>query len=310
MSVVGFTPESEGADVCPEDATFDSLPVEMRGFNHPPLVTDRNFQIDPWMPLHRWAAKRIQDGRDLKCIITAVNSQTGLGKTTAAGWLALNWTWMFAGRRWFCDTDDPVNGMGTVNPKEYFKILSKVGGEFPGGTCAIVDDAEELDARRSMQNLNVEFSHRWMLMRLKQCITLITLPSPAAIDSRLEELADVWINITRRGAGMVHAIGVNSYGSRNVFSKQIHRFAFPDVSDHEELDNLRTLKSNKMDKWDDEANGEVDDDSNELDKTQQTFLAVANKEREGLAWSNVADSDERLTYSGEFYRKQSKELVA
>lgn len=280
-------------------------------FNAPPAVDVGHptpYTIDESMPLHRLAAKRIAQGRDLKIIITAADSETGVGKTTAAGWLALIWTWMFAGEEWFVNPEEPTEGMGTLNPKEYFKIVARVGSEFPAGTVVVVDDAEELDARRSMQNLNVEFSHRWMLMRLKQAITIITLPSPAAIDSRLEELADVWINITRRGRGIVHDIGVESYGARDVYTAQAHYMDFPDVSDHEELEKLRQMKADKMDTWDNEANGETDEDTG-LDKTQQTFLAVAAKERADVPWRKVPDLDDRLEYSGEYYRQQSKELV-
>lgn len=280
-------------------------------FNPPPAVDVGHptpYQIDTSMPLHQLAAHRIAKGRDLKVIITADDSQTGVGKTTAAGWLALNWTWMFAGQQWHVDPEEPVEGMGTLNPKEYFKIIAKVGNQFNAGTVVVVDDAEELDARRAMQNLNVEFSHRWMLMRLKQAITILTLPSPAAVDSRLEELADVWINITRRGHGVVHDIGVFAYGSRNVYAEKVHGFEFPDVSDHEELVKLGRMKEDKMDTWDMGANGEEQDDGG-LDKTQQVFLAVANKERLGIPWREVPDTDDRLEYSGEHYRTESKELL-
>lgn len=212
----------------------------------------QGYQLDTSMPLHQLAAKRMRQGRDLKIIITAVDSQTGVGKTTLAGWLALSWTHIFTGDDWFVDPEKPTEGMGTLNPGEYFKIIGQIGPgkQFPPGTVVIVDDAEELDARRSMQHLNVDFSQRWMLMRLKQAITIITLPSPAAIDSRLEELADIWINIEIRGRGLVHDIRVNSYGQRNVMTEQKHKIEFPDVSDHDELERLREMKQDKMDDWD------------------------------------------------------------
>jgi hypothetical protein len=160
-----------------------------------------------------------------------------------------------------------------------------------------------------MSNLNVDFSHRWMLMRLKQVITILTLPSPAALDSRLEELADVWINVTRRGQGIVHGIGVQSYGGRDSFVKQAHKIEFPNVSEHPELEKLSAMKEDKMDEWDDMADGTDEEEDTGLDKTQQTFLAVARKEETGVPWTEVAETDPRLEYSGEFYRKKSKKLM-
>lgn len=276
---------------------------KLQEFNAPPAIDvghSRRYRIDKSMPLHHLAVERMVEGRDLKIIITAADSETGVGKTTLAGWLALNWTWMFSGRRW--DADD----LATLNPDEYFYMTR----DLPEGTVILVDDAEELDARRSMQNMNVKFSWWWMLMRLKQIFTILTLPSPAAIDSRLEELADVWINVTRRGQGLAHDIGVQSYGNRNITTTKVHTVEFPDVSRHPQLVALRDKKEEKMDKWEKEVRGELEEGDEELGKTQQTFLAIAVKERSGVSWADLPGEDERLTYSGEFYRKQAKELLA
>lgn len=280
-----------------------SDPSNIVEYNAPPYFDvgrSVKYRMDTDVKLHRLAVKRMSEGRDLKIIITAEDSETGVGKTTLAGWLAMNWTWMFSGRRW------NVEDLATLSPDQYFYMTKNR----PAGTVILVDDAEELDARRSMQDMNVKFSWWWMLMRLKQIFTILTLPSPAAIDSRLEELADVWINVTRRGQGLVHDIGVQSYGGRNVTTQKVHTIEFPDISGHDELLELKEMKEDKMDKWEQEIRGELDDADDELGKTQQTFLAVAIKEREGLSWANLADADDRLTYSGEFYRQESKELIA
>lgn len=236
-------------------------------------------RLDPDMPLHRLAEHRIGIGRDLKIIITAENSETGIGKTTAAGDLALTWTPYFTNQPWWVDPDNWGEGMGTVNPKEYFTIISKVGNEYQPGTVVVVDDAEELDARRSMQNLNVEFSQRWMLMRLKQAITIITLPSPSSIDSRLEELADVWINVKRRGLAMVHDIRVQSYGSRNVMTKKVHRWEFPDVSGHRELRKFEKMKEEKMDMWDEKPEEEEVPDPDEVSRKEKKEIAQRLRNR-------------------------------
>lgn len=263
-------------------------------------VDGRHYQLDETMPLHQLALKRMAENRDLKILVTATNSQTGVGKTTCAGYLALNWTWMFGGERW--DSDN----YGTVDPYRYFQLVHDVNK----GIVLLVDDAEELDARRSMADLNVKFSWWWELMRLRQLITIVTLPSPAAIDSRIEELADVWINVLRRGEALVHGIGVQDYGNRNVYTKKVHHLRFPDVSDHPAMQGLEEKKEEKMDKYEQEAADEVAD-NNEigLSKTSQTFLAVAKKEQHSAPWKDVPDLDERLEYSGEFYRSKSKELL-
>jgi len=285
----------------------------------PPVIVDhtlRGHQIDPSMPLHQLAKHRVENGRDLKIIITAEDSETGVGKTTVAGFLAMSWTKMFTGQQWFCDPEEPTEGMATLNPEEYFEIVKKVGPTYNAGTTVIVDDAEELDARRSMQSLNVDFSHRWMLMRLKQAITIVTLPSPSAIDSRLEELADIWINIERRGRGLVHDLRVENYGSRNVLTQQEHHMEFPDVSEHPSLNNLRAMKENKMDAWE-EADGDEEgssDDDFEYPIEDQIAFAKEIKEDSGCTWKQVEDQEhhhvDKLSYTGEYLRQKSKEMMA
>jgi hypothetical protein len=268
--------------------------------------------MDPDTPLHKLAVKRIRSGRDLKIIVTAQNSETGVGKTTFAGWLALTWNKQFAGQPWHCNPDNPTEGMATLNPDQYFDIVQKVGTEWPAGTTVIVDDAEELDARRSMQDLNVEFSQRWMLMRLKQAITIITLPSPSAIDSRLEELADVWVNVLRRGRGLIHDLRVEDYGSRNVLTQQEHYIKWPDVSTHPELEKLRQMKEDKMEQWDKDEGAEDDEDDDvELPIQRQVEIAKTIKEQTDATWKTVADADhpltEELSYSGEYLRQNKKQ---
>lgn len=275
--------------------------LNLRNFNAPPMIdrgNGRASQLTKDTPLHQEAVKRMDRERDLKIIITATDSQTGVGKTTLATWFAINWTYMFADRGW-----DPEE-YATVDPKEYFKMIYEV----PRGTVLLIDDAEELDARRSMADLNVKFSWRWQLMRYKQLITIITLPSPASIDSRIEALADVWINVLSRGHAMAHAIGVADYGARNVTTKKVHRVEWPNIDQREEMEELREYKDEKVERWDKEARGEGEG-SEELDKVQQTFLAIAKKEQHDAAWTDVPDLDERLSYSYEFYRKRAKELM-
>lgn len=256
----------------------------------PPIV--EGYQMDVEEPLTQLAMKRMRMGRDLKIIVTAQDSETGTGKTTCASWYALGWNWMFAGNNWTAEKH------ATLNPMQYFDLQRNA----PPGTVLVVDDAEELDARRSMQHMNVEFSHRWMLMRVRQIITIITLPSPAALDRRLEELADVWINVERRGQALCHDIRVQSYGSRKVMTKKVHRLEWPNIGGHDEVQNLAALKEDKIDgklKSDDS-----EDEDEDLPKHIQIRLAQQWRDLgKSLEW--IADEVDEITYSREWIRQNT-----
>ncbi|MFO7898981.1 MAG: hypothetical protein R6V58_07965 [Planctomycetota bacterium] len=53
----------------------------------------------------------------------------------------------------------------------------------------IMDEAEQLDSRRSMSNKNVEFWNLWQTMRFRQITSILTLPTRSALDKRGMELA-------------------------------------------------------------------------------------------------------------------------
>ena len=238
------------------------------------------YQMNPQSDIHRLFVRRMKRDRDLKIIITAKDSQTGVGKTTLAGWLALSWNPMYAEEDWRAETN------ACIDPNEFFQLQK----DSPPGSVLILDDAEELDARRSMQNENVNFSQRWMLMRVLQQVHILTLPSPGALDSRLEELADVWINIQRRGLADVHEIRVNSYGSRGVMTPRVGQLEYPDVSEHEELEQLRELKDEQIEK----RLGNLEEEQESVDPEEvqrETKIEIAQKLRDsGLTCAEVSDA--------------------
>jgi hypothetical protein len=111
-----------------------------------------------WLAIKR--ANRQDDGRDLQTIITARNSSTGTGKTTLALWLALSWD------RWgFDDTKT------TLHPTEYKNRVI----ECKPGEVIIMDEAEQIDARRSMSGVNVDLSQMLMQTRYLQVDSIFTL---------------------------------------------------------------------------------------------------------------------------------------
>jgi len=226
------------------------------------------YRINPSMPLHQLFIDRYHKGRDLKVIITSKDSETGTGKTTLAFWLCDQWHQLFAPDRWTADEH------ATLDIYDYLEKYRSL----PPGSVLLLDEAEELDARRSMASKNVDFSHYWMKMRVRQVTTILTLPSTTALDSRLEELADVWIEVQRRGKALVHDIRVNSY-NKNVQTWQVHNIEWPNVADHPEMKALDDLKNENIDQgiMADEEEANV---PNPDEVERETLADVAQKMRD------------------------------
>jgi len=161
--------------------------------------------------MHR---KRNAQNRDLKVIITSRDSQTGTGKTTLALWLAVHFD------QYGFDAEKV-----TVHPGEFKQLYN----EKRAGEVIIMDEAEQLDSRRSMSNKNVEFWNLWQTMRFRQITSILALPTRSALDKRGMELADIWIQVTSRGHARVHEIVVDDY-SGQVKPRLVESLNFPDAS--------------------------------------------------------------------------------
>jgi len=212
------------------------------------------WQMHPLSDLHLLFIDRLANGRDLKIIITAKDAETGTGKSTLAFALAKSWHSIFADSEW------QTEHHAAIDVSDYLQKYRNT----ESGSVLIMEEAEQLDARRSTSSKNVDFSHYWMTMRVRQVVSILTLPSTSALDSRLEELADVWIDVQHRGKAIVHDITVNSYDKKKRTPK-IHNLEWPDVSEHEEMKNLDAIKQQKIDRALRDL-GEKDEQEEKVDK--------------------------------------------
>lgn len=182
--------------------------------------------------IHDMRARRHANDKDLKVVITQRDSETGGGKTTAAVWLALCWDqhgWNGAKK-------------GMTDPQRFIDTFP----DLPKHSVLVLDEAEELDARRSMAEENVQFSKKWMKMRTRQVDSILTLPTTSALDSRLKELADVRIHVTRRGRARVYRIKVDDR-TGEVDERYVEHWSWPDVSGHKEFEELDKSKQEDLD---------------------------------------------------------------
>jgi hypothetical protein len=247
--------------------------------------------IDERMPLHQMRERRLEKNRDLKIIITSRNSTTGTGKTTLAVWLALNW-----------DNNWTAEEKGTLSVQEYLNTYKKL----EPGSVLVMDEAEQLDARRSMSQKNVDFAEKWMMMRVRNVTSILTLPTASALDKRLKELADIRINVVRRGTARCYKITIDDHNTSDVREWRWHDIQWPDIADHPEMQALDKQKQQKIDG----VLGEGEDEENEIDpeeaKREQRIKIAQNAIDQGKTLQEVGDL---VDMSHEWVRQNTKKPV-
>jgi hypothetical protein len=235
------------------------------------------WRMDPRSWLHQLYLDRMESDRDLKIIITASDAQTGVGKSTLAFSLAASWHPIYTSDQWTADDG------ATYDVNEFLNRYTQA----KAGSVLMMEEAEQLDSRRAMAGENVNFSHYWMAMRVRQVVSILTLPSTSALDKRLWELADVWINVKRRGLGEVHECQVNDYEGK-AWREPMEQVEWPNTADHPEMQAIDKLKEEKINRGLSEMQ---DDDAEEIDPKE-----IAREEKIEIA--QQLRVDEELDLSG------------
>ena len=207
----------------------------------------------------------MESERDLKIIITASDAQTGVGKSTLAFSLAASWHPIYTGEQWTAEEG------ATYDVSEFLNRYTSA----TSGSVLMMEEAEQLDSRRAMAGDNVNFSHYWMAMRVRQVVSILTLPSTSALDKRLWELADVWINVKRRGLGEIHECQVNDYQAK-AWREPMERIEWPNTADHPEMQAIDQMKEDKIERGLSDIDNSAEEetlDPDEIKRQQQIELA-------------------------------------
>jgi len=182
--------------------------------------------------LHRAYMERFADGRDLRVIISADNSATGVGKTTLAVYLALLWDiWGW----------DPIKA--TLDPREFSVFYD----EARPGSVMLLDDAEQaIDRRRSMTDETLAIGHDFATKRYRQIFGLLTLPSKEMIDARIaDKLCDYWILVEQPGEGSVFRFDENAFTGK-VYYKKVETIQWPPLDDNAAYRTVEQKKHDRM----------------------------------------------------------------
>lgn len=158
-------------------------------------MAEKMFSIEHSL-INELVSDRLDADRDAKIIITSRNSETGTGKSTLALLLSMYWD---------------ENGM--TEDKIFQDIstyLAYYSSKARGGDVLLFDDAQAgADSRRSTSKENVLISKYWTILRSRNIVSILTLPTQTMLDKRLLELADIWLNVRTRGEAVPYRIYVD-----------------------------------------------------------------------------------------------------
>ena len=184
-------------------------------------------------PFFQAIGRRKLEGRDAKILVTATNAQTGVGKSNCCDFLG-----------YVLDTTEEgfVPHKITIEPAQFFSAYNRL----ERGSSLVMEEGEQLDPRRAMTDENVEASHKWQMARVREVIALINLPSPKFIDNRMEELADYWVNILRRGRARIYKKKIHDTDGY-VYYEAMQELEWPNMDGSETFRQMDKLKGKLLD---------------------------------------------------------------
>lgn len=170
--------------------------------------------------LGEFLKNRLENNRDAKILITSKSASTGLGKSTLAI-LICKWV-----HEKYHEDSWNAEDYGYINVYDYIQKYLNTREK----TALLLDEIEAgADNRRAMSGENVKLSRAWATLRMRNVITIATLPSTMMLDSRMKTLADIWINVVNRGFALQYFIWINDY------SQEVRHISFkhPKTGDQE-----------------------------------------------------------------------------
>jgi hypothetical protein len=231
-------------------------------------------------PFFQEIAKRKEQGKDAKIIISAVDAQTGVGKSALAVALAIA-------------LDTSSNGGFDAERKATLDVERFLGlyDELEPGSAMILDEAEQIDSRRSMSNKNIDAAFRWQTRRVNEIIAILTLPSIDMIDCRMERLMDYRIDVTARGSAKVYKKKIHPM-QKNIYYRKLQIIRWPNMDGHPDYTTLATMKDEMISKPDSDDWIRRDEHESKLEKaTQMAGTETRDRIIQQLADAGVPNQD-------------------
>lgn len=234
----------------------------------------------PFGTLGKQVQNRVDNNLDCKIVVTSYSSTPGLGKTTMAIRMA---------RQWDRHGWDPEEKAHMQMQEFYNSYMSE-----PPGSVLLFDEVEnEADARRANSNKNVGLTQLLATQRVRNIISIYTLPAVSMLDKRVMELADYWINVginMQKGVAYPHKLQVNDY---SWVEGRIQ--VTPQRLGNDEIITFNDLPD------DDPAKGYLDDLKGEQEHLESEYVEASEVERRVEKAEEAAKKEKRDAALGELY---------
>lgn len=203
-------------------------------------------------------ASRKRNERDAVILVTADDADRGVGKTSLAVTLGK-----------LLDTSSSrfdAEQQATLSVPRFLQLYD----ELEEGSTLVLDEGEQIDARRSMSQENVDASLKMQTRRVNEIIVIITLPSADMIDNRIEQLADFWINCEVRGRARVYKKKIHRI-KKTVYYKSLQQLTWPNLDDDEDYQIL-AQKKERFNEGEGQENGYIREDevTERIEKARET----------------------------------------
>lgn len=230
-------------------------------------------------------ASRKRNERDAVILVTADDADRGVGKTSLAVTLGK-----------LLDTSSSrfdAEQQATLSVPRFLQLYD----ELEEGSTLVLDEGEQIDARRSMSQENVDASLKMQTRRVNEIIVIITLPSADMIDNRIEQLADFWINCEVRGRARVYKKKIHRI-KKTVYYKSLQQLTWPNLDDDEDYQIL-AQKKERFNEGEGQENGYIREDevTERIEKARETAKQTQRNElleqvcgHEDIEQQHVADA--------------------
>jgi len=219
--------------------------------------------------LYRRFDKIVRENRDIVIILDDYHANRGTGKTVASLQLA--------------NGMDQNGGLTYENVSLEPEPLRNAYANLPKRSGLVLDEGEiGASNKQAMSKTNQALREIMSMGRVQQKYVVVNSPAKDFIDKDILKLADVWISLTKKGGGIVHALERQPYSGAMLTPKK-QLIEFQDIpADHDLRGVYNKLTRDKQRKIQGEDGGSFVEESKVRERVRKAKKQARKEMRDEL----------------------------